>query len=347
LIVVHVRDAAGRLVADGTEVFLATDRGTLHIAVSTTRGGLIAATLSAGHEPGMANVTATAGESAGSIQIELQPVEPDTTRVGAAAPHLRGDPDLWDLARRADPDRRLVHSTAASDLSVTLPDYAATFGIDGLSLSAGDRLSVGLQLLEVRAGSQVLFVRDPSRPPRVAAQGDSVQIGWTANVVEALHVLDEGVEQTFLFNRVLPPGDVTVRLHLTSTPQGVMYPQLASPEEGVTFYTADGRERLTLGAAVAYDAGGRATVADMALARGGEELVVTISGEWLSSATYPVTLDPVLGDPFAVGASGGGTVNQQAPAVAFDTAAGEYLVVWQDGRAGTSWDVYGQRLTPW
>ncbi len=71
----------------------------------------------------------------------------------------------------------------------------------------------------------------------------------------------------------------------------------------------------------------------------------TLPADWLAAATYPVTLDPFLNDPFALGQSGSGTVNQQEPSVTFHETAGEYLAVWQDGRSGSNWDVYGQRVS--
>ena len=68
-----VFDGMGALVADGTPVHFATDRGALAAADTTTIGGLASVLLSPGIVPGPARVTAQAGAAAGETMVTVLP----------------------------------------------------------------------------------------------------------------------------------------------------------------------------------------------------------------------------------------------------------------------------------
>src|SRR6185503_12252229 len=64
----------------------------------------------------------------------------------------------------------------------------------------------------------------------------------------------------------------------------------------------------------------------------------------VEASTYPATLDPTIGPEFGMDTPVlTPPLNaQSSPAVAFDGTY--YMVVWQDYRSGTSYDVYGARV---
>lgn len=88
------------------------------------------------------------------------------------------------------------------------------------------------------------------------------------------------------------------------------------------------------------DGAGREIYAEMSLEKA-DRLQLTVPGQWLAEAEYPVVIDPLIGDPTIISNPPGAAAQA---ALAYNSAANEYLLVWEDTRNGVGSDLYGQRL---
>ncbi|MBU1878973.1 MAG: hypothetical protein KJ734_08480, partial [Chloroflexi bacterium] len=186
------------------------------------------------------------------------------------------------------------------------------------------------QLTGIRQGAACYDV-PPARP---IAQGTTVAYARPAGLTERYLVQADGVEQLFELAAPVGSGD----LMLTGRVETALAGELA-PAGGLDFYH-NGRKALRYGAATAFDAAGRS--APVAVAYAGGELALTVPGDWLAGAAYPVTIDPYLTGDILISR---GEEEQGYPAVAANDSAlfPEWLVVWEDRRDG-DWDIYAQRV---
>ncbi|MBC7250776.1 MAG: PKD domain-containing protein, partial [Anaerolineae bacterium] len=344
-ILVQVFDAQGQAVADGTAITLSTDRGTLTSEHTTTRDGMVLrlrsgqawATLTAGLDPGAATITAQAGEVKGQTVVTLVSPPADTRRVvisRAADPAGAAQAEAARHQWRGESDGTALVEDAA---------YRARFA-DGLEFALkggekGERARLGISLEQVRLGATVLYEagQGERRPP--AARGNRVHYPRGEMVIEEYAALDAVVEQSFIITR-LPAGasqDLVIELAL----QTGLKPIYLSDEEGVIFLDGEGQEVLAYGGATVRDAAGRETMARLALE--GTRLSLTVPGEWLGMANYPLLVDPLIGDPILVCGAGNW---QSLPSVAYNGDSDEFLVVWKDKRNDGYGDVYGQLIRP-
>lgn len=106
-------------------------------------------------------------------------------------------------------------------------------------------------------------------------------------LVEAYDVRPEGVEQTFVVReRPRAAGDLVIRGAIESALRG------RDRGVGLEFVDATDVPRVHYGEATAIDASGRRCAMQTTLVDGGIEL--RLDGEWLSSASYPLVVDPLL-----------------------------------------------------
>jgi hypothetical protein len=111
-------------------------------------------------------------------------------------------------------------------------------------------------------------------------------------------------------------------------------------------------EVASYGRALAVDADGRAKRALLEA----QELEPTWPGlhryriemafpaEWLAGRRYPLLIDPLIGNLLRLDAAQTQAGEQEKPAVAYNSVADEYLVVWQNDLTGDD-DVYGQLVS--
>ena len=110
-------------------------------------------------------------------------------------------------------------------------------------------------------------------------------------------------------------------------------------------WTVGAGRTVTVGEVVVKDAHQRQLYRALPVLRG-RTLALRVPARILSTAAYPLTVDPVISPEYPVSSPSGGPVpgDQDYPAVAFDGT--NYLVVWSDGRSGELRDLYGARVTP-
>jgi len=229
------------------------------------------------------------------------------------------------------------------------PPYWLKFALKGGE--KGEKARLGISLEQVRLGEKVLYAagKDERRPP--AARGNRAHYPRGEMVIEEYAALDAVVEQSFIVTRL--PADVgaqqaaplplVIELALQTDLKPVVRAQQAAPlptdAEGIVFLDGNDQEVLAYGRATVRDAAGRETTARPALE--GTRLSLTVPGEWLAGATYPLLVDPLIGDPILVS---GGPSFSGAPAVAYNPDDDEWLVVWKDNGNG-NWDIFGQRVS--
>lgn len=238
------------------------------------------------------------------------------------------------------------------DRPVTLFENGGTYGFDNASYGATlhfgavefgsqERIeSIGRPLLqyslsEIRMGDAVL-ARGGSVKPE-ARPGERMVAYGRGAVEEQYFLRDDGLEQVFLI-RDLPAkrGAIVV--------SGEISTNLQPPSEGARgrklAFSHEGKDRISVSEAVAIDAAGRTLPLDLTYAGG--RISMTLPAEWVSSATLPLRIDPLIGGAFIIDSSadislhgGGDTRGGHQTAVAYGSNLHEWIVLWAE-RFGTT-----------
>ncbi len=182
------------------------------------------------------------------------------------------------------------------------------FEITGRKSNAAERGPMTrFQLLEMQQGTAVLAAGNDGAP---LVQADSKQVRYVrrSGIVERYDVGERGVEQSFVLpRRVKSEGDLVITgLLLTDQPMGDVLPDGAG---GVIIPFANEGWKLHYGAVTAIDARGAQQPGSLTV--NGNQVMITVDGDWLARAAYPVVVDPLI-------QIAQDTVNESRPAVAFD-----------------------------
>ena len=354
-----VTDEWGRPVLDGTRVELRAEGGLVSPAELTTAGGLIFARLQAGGEAGVGRVTIHSGNHQAEALFELLAPAAGQVRLDSGT----ADGALpFDLAAVVERARNTIQVPERGLPYVEQTGHRALF--DGGSLhfvpqpAAAEPalwvppapLTLTVALAEVAVGDVSLF-QGPA-PAELQLDGNVARADRGRGLVEAWVARDGGVEQRWWL-QALPAGlggELTIAVEVET-------PLLLAPApggEGFVFRAVDPRTGLMTevagyGRALAVDAAGRAK---RALLRAEERrpvdptlhryrLEMVFPAGWLAEATFPLLIDPLVGNLLRLDAATTQAGSQEKPAVAYNPAAGQYLVVWQDG-VGKSDDIHGQ-----
>lgn len=127
-----------------------------------------------------------------------------------------------------------------------------------------------------------------------AAGGDTWHDDWRfeyrrPGFVEAYDVRADGVEQTFVFPKPLVAGDLVIRGAIDTALRAA---PRAAQHGALRFVDDAGQEVVEYGAATVIDAAGRAS--KITTAFDGRHLELRVPAAWLASASYPITVDPLV-----------------------------------------------------
>lgn len=221
------------------------------------------------------------------------------------------------------------------------PDYAARFvggGIEfkpALGDAAPRSYPVAFALESIRRGDLVILEAPPSAFPE--REGNLVRYARGQGISECYEARLDGVEQSFRFeSRPEGEGDLIVRGRVTTDLP-------ASDREGADEalrFELPGLGGVTWGAVTGIDAGGSRV--EGGLRFDGTHLELTLPGEFIDRAVFPLVLDPLIGSRIVISGSGA----HYQPDVAYDATHDRYLVVWYRRYSSTNRAVFGQRFYP-
>ena len=154
-------------------------------------------------------------------------------------------------------------------------------------------------------------------------------------VTEAYDVLSEGLEQAFVIWQRPAAGDLVVTGSVTTD---LMAENSASAHRRLEFSDANGDAIVGYGEAFAFDAVGNRVLVATAYRDG--EIVLTVPGAWLATATLPVTVDPLLTRVAAFGTAAGYAVRKVDIAVADTSLPSSVLMTYVRGTSQFDDDVY-------
>ena len=146
------------------------------------------------------------------------------------------------------------------------------------------------QLLEVRQGETVLTVEDAG-DPEVRVSGRRISYVRAAGIVERYDMVEAGVEQSFVLRRRWR-GDSDLVITGALEADRELGAPLPDGSGGLVIPLGDGTARLRYGAVTAIDAAGARRGGTVAIADG--QVTLTIDGDWLAAAAYPVVVDPLI-----------------------------------------------------
>jgi len=142
--------------------------------------------------------------------------------------------------------------------------------------------------IEARVGDASLLGEGEAAPRGVRASDWRYEYHH-AGIIEAYDVRVEGLEQTFVVDRLPQRGDLVVRGALTSA----MHAANGDAAHGaLTLCDEQGRELVRYGAAFAIDAAGRRLAIPTQHVDG--QVTLRVPDGWLANAQLPVTIDPLL-----------------------------------------------------
>ena len=137
-------------------------------------------------------------------------------------------------------------------------------------------------------------------------------------------------------------GDLVVTGRVDSKLRSVGTVGIASAHRKLVFADDRGNPLVEYGAAIAYDAAGRRT--EVATSFDGTRVQLTVSGNWLAGARYPVTIDPLTARVI-VSTWGGATFGLSSyPEVGCDDENNQLMVFYARQFSATDFDGYA-RLT--
>ncbi len=155
---------------------------------------------------------------------------------------------------------------------------------------------------------------------------------------ERLKASESGVEQRWEFEGEPDGhGDLVVRVGVS----GQSF--VGVSEHGLHFRDESSGLGLRYGVATWVDGDGRRTTVAPSFADG--EIRLRVAESLLEASSYPAVLDPEIGGEFSIDNAIPVDVVNTQDAVTVAYGGGVWLYAWHDYRSGTSYDIYGARVT--
>ncbi|KAB8142250.1 isopeptide-forming domain-containing fimbrial protein [Chloroflexia bacterium SDU3-3] len=234
---------------------------------------------------------------------------------------------------------------AGGGYQIVNADHTAQFAADGLDFiprHGGTTWSWRLGAVRSGAGEALAGVSTRPVAPRPL---DTTTVGYDrGGIVEQYVARQRTVEQQFVLPAPLALGGDDLVIEGSVASAGAF----ATTSGGWRW--ADPSGGVSLGQVYVYDATGASIPASFDVQA--DRTTLRVDGAALAQAAYPVTIDPQIGtDDVRLSTMGtDGDVNTQAlaPAIAYNSTAKEYLVVWSGDPTDTGSDeqlqIWGQRV---
>ena len=232
----------------------------------------------------------------------------------------------------------------AEGLQLHHPRHLAEFTAEGVRFTPRRGPEWRWQLVAI--GSEASALADVTHAGVLPQRGESGAVRYARGTLEERYVpRQNGVEQQFVLHAPLDLAGVDLVVAGAVESAG----DFEATGDGWQWRTAEGA--VTLGGVRVFDARGEDLPATMTVAANATR--ITVDGAALARATYPVTIDPEIGaNDFRIsdmGPDGDAGFYVGSPAVAYNPAADEYLVVWSGSDntgamvEGES-EIFGQRI---
>lgn len=227
---------------------------------------------------------------------------------------------------------------------ITGPDYSALIGSRGLEFTPilGSRApttqQLGLSFAGVSRGAAAVPVGAERGPLHLDGMRAERSVG--AGIVERFDIREAGVELSYLFpSRPLGAGDLAVTLALDST-----FLEPRTTADGALEFFLDGVGGVRIGAVTGIDANGHQVAGKLRFEAGHLEL--SLPGDFVDGAAYPLVLDPLVGSVFPVSSdSGFATLEDTRPDLAYDVTSDLYLIVWERTFSATDSRIFARRFS--
>ena len=205
--------------------------------------------------------------------------------------------------------------------------YKASFDANGatyvpfLGSRAPRNFPVSIRVARVTSGGEPVAFDAQASP----WQSEGAVHFDRASFVETYLLREEGIEQTFRFEKLPGVGDLEFEIAIESE---------LLPSDAATHIELSGASgSVRYGKATVIDAGGRSAPAPTSLEAG--VIRIRVPAEFLAGARLPVTIDPVI-STFTID---GTTADDNRPDVAYDASNDRYLAVYDETFSSTDHDV--------
>jgi hypothetical protein len=216
--------------------------------------------------------------------------------------------------------------------------YRARFDASGFGFTLGEDSSrFGVSLRGVQQGTRDLALSPVAWSPEANVAVRGLGSGMTERVTARAGELEWDVVLT---HPLVGRGDLRLEAELRGL-DGV--PARVTDPPAWRFPLSEGGA-ARMGEVVVKDATGAELHRALPQVRG-EVLRLVVPASVLAGARYPLTIDPTVGPELPVGdpVTSSASNSQLAPAVTWNGT--DFLVVWQDFRSGTNYDIYAARVS--
>lgn len=128
--------------------------------------------------------------------------------------------------------------------------------------------------------------------PKARIDSEAIEFDHGQGLVEKYYKVDGGIEQFFVLERPLANNDGDLMLMANLESSATKKRPVAATQSGLKFWDSKNNVLINMSELIVIDAEGRKTHGQLALAH--DQVQYVIDGEWLKTASYPVTIDPVI-----------------------------------------------------
>ncbi|MDF1661769.1 MAG: choice-of-anchor D domain-containing protein [Planctomycetota bacterium] len=131
-----------------------------------------------------------------------------------------------------------------------------------------------------------------SNYPEPRIDNDAIEFDHGAGLVEKYYKVDGGIEQFFVLNSPLNTegGDLVLTAKVMTS--ATIKRDIAPTKSGIQFWDSKNNVMIRMSKLVILDQAGHKTHGQIAMRD--NKIQYIVDGEWLSRATYPVTVDPII-----------------------------------------------------